>query len=124
MSDRMAVMNQGRLEQVGTPEEIYLRPRTRFVAEFLGAMNWIDGVGVRPEDTRLARVATAGMRSRRARVESTVFLGNRVHVEVRLETGERAVSEVPRPGDPFLPGDPVHVCWLPSDELKSAPDTA
>ena len=49
MSDQIAVMNAGALEQVGTPREIYARPRTRFVADFLGAMNWIDGIGVRPE---------------------------------------------------------------------------
>src|SRR6266852_4659522 len=51
MSDQIAVMNQGAVEQVGAPREIYHRPRTRFVASFLGAMNWINGVGVRPEST-------------------------------------------------------------------------
>jgi spermidine/putrescine transport system ATP-binding protein len=39
MSDRIAVMNDGRIEQVGSPEEIYERPRTRFVAEFLAVRN-------------------------------------------------------------------------------------
>jgi len=57
MSDSIAVMNQGRVEQVGTPEEVYLRPATRFVAGFLGAVNWIDGVGVRPEHIRTPDVA-------------------------------------------------------------------
>src|SRR5712671_1164475 len=57
LSDQIAVMNNGRLEQVGTPEGIYLRPRTRFVAGFLGAVNWIDGIGVRPEATRISRTA-------------------------------------------------------------------
>ncbi len=47
MSDQIAVMNGGALEQVGTPREIYAQPRTRFVADFLGAVNWIDGIGVR-----------------------------------------------------------------------------
>ncbi len=42
-SDRICVMNQGRLEQVGTPEEIYERPRTRFVAEFIGKTNLLPG---------------------------------------------------------------------------------
>ena len=42
-SDRICVMNQGRLEQVGTPEEIYDRPRTRFVAEFVGKTNLLSG---------------------------------------------------------------------------------
>jgi spermidine/putrescine ABC transporter ATP-binding subunit len=39
MSDRIAVMNQGRIEQVGPPEEVYERPRTRFVADFLAVRN-------------------------------------------------------------------------------------
>jgi len=43
MSDRIAVMNAGHIEQVGTPSEIYERPRTRFVADFIGEINFIDG---------------------------------------------------------------------------------
>jgi iron(III) transport system ATP-binding protein len=42
-SDRIAVMNQGRIDQVGTPEEIFERPRTRFVAEFIGKANLLPG---------------------------------------------------------------------------------
>src|SRR5262249_50816041 len=53
MSDQIAVMNQGRIEQVGPPEDVYLRPQTRFVAGFLGAVNWIGDVGIRPEMTRI-----------------------------------------------------------------------
>ena len=55
MSDQLAVMNAGLIEQVGTPEDVYLRPRTKFVAGFLGAVNWINGIGVRPEAVRLLR---------------------------------------------------------------------
>jgi spermidine/putrescine transport system ATP-binding protein len=44
ISDRIAVMNQGRIEQLGPPEEVYERPATEFVAEFLGASNLLDGV--------------------------------------------------------------------------------
>lgn len=43
MSDRIAVMNEGRIEQVGTPEDIYERPETRFVATFVGHSNLIEG---------------------------------------------------------------------------------
>ena len=43
MSDRIAVMNRGRYEQLGTPEDLYERPRTRFVASFLGASNLLHG---------------------------------------------------------------------------------
>lgn len=43
MSDRIAVMHQGRIEQLGPPEELYERPRTAFVAGFLGVSNLLDG---------------------------------------------------------------------------------
>jgi spermidine/putrescine ABC transporter ATP-binding subunit len=43
LSDRVAIMNRGRLEQVGTPEEIYERPQSRFVAEFIGLSNFLEG---------------------------------------------------------------------------------
>jgi len=45
MSDRIAVLNQGRVEQVGSPEDIYERPATRFTAEFVGAGNFFEGTG-------------------------------------------------------------------------------
>ncbi len=45
MSDRIAVMNRGRVEQLGTPEELYERPRTRFVADFIGTTNLLDRFG-------------------------------------------------------------------------------
>ena len=116
ISDRIAVMNRGRIEQVGTPQEIYCSPRTRFVAGFMGGMNWIDGIGVRPEAVRLARSAPGnGARSHR-RGRNAVFLGNCVHIESRLATGEAIVSEAPR-AEPFSVGEPVHVWWNPSDEL-------
>jgi spermidine/putrescine transport system ATP-binding protein len=44
MADRIAVMNDGRIEQLGTPNEIYRTPKTRFVAEFVGTNNLVDGV--------------------------------------------------------------------------------
>ena len=44
MSDRIAVMHAGRVEQVGTPEELYERPATRFVADFIGSTNLLRGV--------------------------------------------------------------------------------
>jgi spermidine/putrescine transport system ATP-binding protein len=119
MSDRLGVMNAGELEQIGTPEEIYLRPRTRFVASFLGALNWIDGVGVRPETTRVSKQPPEeGPRSRPATVVRSTFLGNCFHVEARLATGETAVAEVSRLGENFVHGDAVYIWWQPADELK------
>ena len=118
MSDQLAVMNAGAIEQVGTPQDVYLRPRTRFVAGFLGAVNWIDGVGLRPEVTRIARAQPSnGGRFRPATVTGSVFLGNCVHVLTRLENGEDVVAEIPRDNGAYQTGEAIHVCWNPSDEM-------
>src|SRR3954452_1129319 len=70
MSDRIAVFNLGRIEQVGAPADIYDRPATSFVADFIGASNLVDGepaqrlfgdaapVSIRPERIRVASVDT------------------------------------------------------------------
>jgi len=118
MSDQLAVMNEGRIEQIGPPEEVYARPRTKFVAGFLGAVNWIDGVGVRPEALCVARDAVNhGSKSFPAQVTDCMFLGDRFQVVVRLPTGEEAIAQPPRGMASFQPGDSVHVYWDPSDEI-------
>lgn len=111
LSDKIAVMNQGRVEQVGTPREIYQKPATPFVADFLGAVNWIGGIGVRPEATRLTRGGEA-------RVVRTIFYGSCTHVVARLASGEQATAEIPATIDPFHQGDSVTVSWSPADEIR------
>jgi spermidine/putrescine transport system ATP-binding protein len=118
MADRLGVMNAGELQQVGTPEEVYLRPQTRFVASFLGAINWIGDIGVRPEAMRIAKGPlgeAAG--SRPATVVQSTFLGNCVHLEARLPDGQMVVAEISRLTEPFAAGDSVYVSWEPTDEL-------
>jgi len=124
ISDRIGVMNAGRLEQTGAPQDLYLRPRTRFIAGFLGPVNWIDGVGVRPEATRISHGPPAGdVRSAAATVESSTFLGNCFHVESRLASGGLAVAEVSRPNARFHRGDTVYLWWDASDELRLPADS-
>jgi ABC-type Fe3+/spermidine/putrescine transport system ATPase subunit len=120
MSDCVAVMNGGRIEQFGTPREVYLRPATRFVAEFLGAMNWFDDAGVRPESTRLSRSEPEGPSRRQGRVESSLFLGNCVHVNTLLVDGRRVIAEVPGSADSFQEGENVWIAWSQDDELRFA----
>ena len=123
LSDQIGVMRVGRLEQVGTPEDIYLRPCTRFVASFVGALNWVDGVAVRPEATRILPDAPAGdVKSRPATVTGCVFLGNTLQVQARLATGETVTAEVSRLERGFAPGQAVHVWWRPCDELALPPE--
>ena len=54
MSDRIVVMSEGRIEQIGTPFEIYNFPRTRFVASFVGTLNILRGRVLDPESGRIA----------------------------------------------------------------------
>jgi spermidine/putrescine transport system ATP-binding protein len=119
LSDRLAVMNAGAIEQVGAPEEIYLRPRTRFVASFLGALNWIGGVGVRPEATRVSREAPEGQApSLAAKVVRCTFLGNCIPLVALTGNGQTIVAEISRLGETFAAGQDVRVWWLPQDEMK------
>jgi spermidine/putrescine transport system ATP-binding protein len=119
MSDRLAVMNAGRIEQVGTPEEVYLWPHTKFVAGFLGEVNWIDGIGVRPAATLVAREPSRnGARSRPGVITGTVFLGDSIQVLARLSTGEPVMAEMPRASGTFTTGDCVHIFWRPEDEMR------
>jgi ABC-type Fe3+/spermidine/putrescine transport system ATPase subunit len=120
MSDCVAVMNRGGIEQTGSPEEIYLRPRNRFVAEFLGIVNWIGTAGVRPESIRVSAAPPQnGYRGARATVVGSEFLGHRIQLMTRLESGERVVADMPRETASFCPGDNVHVFWDPGHELPA-----
>jgi len=118
LSDRLAVMNAGVLEQVGTPQEIYQRPRTRFVASFLGSMNWIDDIGVRPEAIRVSHSAPPGVASRCGTVTRCTFLGSSVQADVQLESGDRVLAQMPVDGNIFAEGELVHIFWNSLDELR------
>jgi spermidine/putrescine transport system ATP-binding protein len=121
LSDRMAVMNRGLLEQTGTPRELYQQPRSRFVAEFLGGVNWVNGAGVRPEAVHLSREQPAnGACSLTAIVQGSTFLGNCLHVETHLANGVPCIAEIAQNGCEFAPGDSVHVWWNAADELRIA----
>jgi len=115
MSDQIAVMNAGALGQVGTPREIYTAPRTRFVAEFLGAMNWIDGIGVRPEAVSICE--RANNPGRKAVVTGVTYLGSFCHIAMTLESGE-AIAAQATPTSAFQPGQTICVTWNPEDEIR------
>lgn len=115
LSDAMAVMNAGLVEQFGTPEDVYLRPATRFVASFLGNVNWIEDIGLRPESTRISRTEVPNARP--GTVTRSVFLGNLIQLHVRLASGEEIQAEIPRTVEPFQEGEPLYVYWRPEDEM-------
>ena len=96
ISDRIAVMKQGCIEQLGHPTEIYDDPHSRFVAEFIGEMNFVEQNGqtlaVRPEDVALQPAAGQGM----ARVESIMPLGHYTQIVLQGADSTRLKVFVPR----------------------------
>ena len=84
MSDRIAVMNEGRIEQCGPPTELYDEPATRFVASFIGESNFIDGV-VQSRDGDSALVAVPGIGEVRALCAPDVRTDSPAAVTVRPE---------------------------------------
>ncbi|MBY0505901.1 MAG: ABC transporter ATP-binding protein [Bryobacteraceae bacterium] len=118
LADRITLLNQGRVEQVGTPQEIYLAPANRFTANFLGEMNWLDDVGVRPESTRLSHQAPEpGVRVHPGQVTQSTFLGDCYHIQAEIGGGRQLMARVPRSQNGYHPGDRVHVWWQAADEL-------
>ena len=85
MSDRIAVMSQGKVLEVGSPTELYEQPSTQFVAEFLGTMNFCKGV-VRAADKDVVYVDSERMGGVRAIQQKTLFSeGDKVVVAIRPE---------------------------------------
>ncbi len=84
MSDRIAVMNDGRIEQCGPPTELYDEPTTRFVATFIGESNFIEGMIDRVEGSA-ACVSVPGLEGLRAPMRAGFASGSAVAVTVRPE---------------------------------------
>jgi len=116
LSDTLAVMRAGRVEQMGTPQELYRKPRTKFVAAFLGDINWIGGVGVRPESIRITRGVEPG--SKKAVVSATSFLGPSAHVTTTMEDGTRVTVQVPSSDGPYAAQETVYLSWSATNELR------
>jgi len=145
MSDRIAVMDKGRIEQIGFPGDLYARPATRFVADFLGESNLLEGTAkggsaevpgfgyvplmaaqpdgpvtllLRPEALRLDdEVGPLPCRAR-ATVIDTVFLGLSAKLRLRVEGGPEVLARITlRPSAPPLPdeGESVAVGFSTED---------
>jgi ABC-type Fe3+/spermidine/putrescine transport system ATPase subunit len=144
MSDRIGVMNGGRLEQVGSPIEIYRSPRTRFVATFVGDTNLLepgrDEIGrpllnsslyhapqgdspgrlwsIRPEQILVGSAARNASEKADAFVENVVFLGTQVRYQLRIGDGPQAlrlIAIAPSSQEMLREGGSAQVGWSPDD---------
>ena len=94
VADRIVVINQGRIEQVGPPDELYDHPNSEFVMSFLGPVTKLNGRLVRPHDLELLPAAVTG--STEATVVRVVRLGFEVRVELVLDDGRHVSAQVTR----------------------------
>jgi sulfate transport system ATP-binding protein len=94
VADRLAIINEGRLEQVGAPAEIYDKPDNEFVMKFLGPATELDGTWVRPHD--LVLHSEPGVGGQGASVERVTHLGFEVRVDLKLANGSSTWVQLSR----------------------------
>ena len=135
MSDRLAVMNSGRVLQTGTPEDVYARPASRFVADFIGQANLVpdapgSGAGlrvIRPESISVKKSGEAQACRLRGEVRDITFLGADTLFEVAVRQGGDVFNIRARPRGPvpgIRVGDEAALDWPDEAEWRTAPDEA
>ncbi len=129
MSDRIAVMNAGRVEQIGTPRAIYDEPATVFVAGFIGVANLIpvpEGtMVVRPERVRVARQPAEGERAIPVTITNTIFQGPVIRVAMHTAEDREIVAHLAAGAgtDGLEAGTPAFATWDPT-AARLLPPTA
>jgi sulfate transport system ATP-binding protein len=94
VAEQIVVVNEGRIEQVGTPRELYEHPRNEFVMSFIGPVNRLGDAFMRPHDIQILPEAGAG--TTEALVRRIVHLGFEVRVALTLPEGRDVWAQVPR----------------------------
>lgn len=145
IADRIGVMNQGRLEQLGSAEDLYRRPASRFVATFIGKCNLLEGqvsapgcfetalgrtmrfegsrpagpaaLCFRPEQARLSIEGPQGVNAIPVTLRSATYLGPLTEYDVETGTGRRLLVTAPsaNPSVPHEPGTALHLSWRAED---------
>ena len=131
MSDRIAVFNEGSIEQIGTPQEVYEKPQTKFVASFLGVSNIFEGaaakeifgsptmVNIRPERIKLVPADTK-LNTGESGVVGTIieasYIGATTIFLIQTQSGQRVIAtrlneELPDQINRFETGDRVGAVW-------------
>jgi putative spermidine/putrescine transport system ATP-binding protein len=122
MSDRLAVFNDGRIEQVGTPKDVYEHPATEFVAGFVGVSNIVEEGGrrytIRPEKIRMDGVGRPGT------IAEAVFVGMFTRYVVDLDDGTKLTVVRQNDSSPEETGTQVRLEWSADDtfDIPESPD--
>ncbi|MEO1569073.1 MAG: ABC transporter ATP-binding protein [Pseudomonadota bacterium] len=116
MADRIAVFNDGRIQQVGTPEDVYDRPQTPFVADFVGASNVLPAslveaiIGIGKPASLRPEAITLGSGPMDGTVESHAFLGSATRIEVMCH-GQIIKVLIPKGVEVPAVGDTINLGW-------------
>ena len=132
MSDRLAVFNEGRIEQVGTPAEVYEHPANEFVAGFVGVSNVLERGGrrftIRPEKVRILTddEPAEGLTVERGTVADVAYVGQATRYGVELDAGGRLLVtrqnlETSHDEARDLRGRPVRLGWRESQTSTIGP---
>jgi ABC-type Fe3+/spermidine/putrescine transport system ATPase subunit len=127
LSDRVAVMNDGRIEQLASPREIYDSPATRFVADFIGDTNFIEHNGtryaVRPERIEISRNGDTGLRGE---VVTAMVIGPAMQCLVKTDDGQEVLVRQQRTSkagaDAPREGQRVVLTWADDAALPLSTD--
>jgi sulfate/thiosulfate transport system ATP-binding protein len=135
VADRIVIMNEGRIEQVGTPAEIYDRPANAFVMSFIGKVNVLPGsaklfeghnfepispeVFLRPQDIAIEIEPTTTNVT--AKVSRTIHLGSEIQAELTLEDGQKIMAQLTRERFDELQLEPQQQVFVKSKAAKSFP---
>jgi sulfate/thiosulfate transport system ATP-binding protein len=125
VAGHIVVMNGGRIEQVGTPREVYENPQTEFVLRFLGPVATLRGELVRPHDLVLTRHPAPG--AVEGKVSRVTHLGFEVRVEIRTLDDETVTAQLTRGEAWHLgidAGDSVHITAESPDRMPRRPHGA
>ncbi len=112
MSDRVAVMHEGRVAQLGTPAQVYEEPRTAFVADFIGEANFFEGVVTEGDDARIVAARQADGRLWRIPRDRGWVKGERVAIAVRPEWHDLFLPGEAPPDENALAGTIVEIVFL------------
>ncbi len=138
MSDRIAIMNNGRIEQLGQPRDVYESPRNVFTAGFLGEANLLDYEAldesyrrrmkmqsgdclfIRPERVTLSDDRGGGAEHLSGEVANVSFLGHLVRYQIRLNDRLKVYADITNAADMhvFDVGQPVRLGWRNQDDIR------
>ena len=116
VSEQIVVINEGRVEQAGTPDDLYDRPANPFVMGFVGPVAEVDGALVRPHDVTLLDGPDDG--AREALVERIVRVGYEVRLELLLGEGQQITAQLTKAEADRHELEQGDIVWIRPDEVR------